>query len=172
MQKLCLPLVTRDSMDCYYRCLTILSMFPITFINLKTPRLCLWRRRSWGCGCSVNRACKYLTKNLCLQPLITGSVNIRDPNRQKNLKSTICNWSDHAILEKKFTIWKPLRRKNAASDTSSEHSFNNTQLHSMQLCVVVARPDRRRRRTVLRMIKGPGPKISVSHSDGNGLWFN
>ena len=118
MQKLCLPLVTRDSMDCYYRCLTILSMFPITFINLKTPRLCLWRRRSWGCGCSVNRACKYLTKNLCLQPLITGSVNIRDPNRQKNLKSTICNWSDHAILEKKFTIWKPLRRKNAASDTS------------------------------------------------------
>ena len=119
MQKLCLPLVTRDSMDCYYRCLTILSMFPITFINLKTPRLCLWRRRSWGCGCSVNRACKYLTKNLCLQPLITGSVNIRDPNRQKNLKSTICNWSDHAILEKKFTIWKPLRRKNAASDTST-----------------------------------------------------
>ena len=119
MQKLCLPLVTRDSMDCYYRCLTILSMFPITFINLKSPRLCLWRRRSWGCGCSVNRACKYLTKNLCLQPLITGSVNIRDPNRQKNLKSTICNWSDHAILEKKFTIWKPLRRKNAASDTSN-----------------------------------------------------
>ena len=118
MQKLCLPLVTRDSMDCYYRCLTILSMFPITFINLKAPHLCLWRRRSWGCGCSVNRACKYLTKNLCLQPLITGSVNIRDPNRQKNLKSTICNWSDHAILEKKFTIWKPLRRKNAASDTS------------------------------------------------------
>ena len=118
MQKLCLPLVTRDSMDCYYRCLTILSMFPITFINLKSPGLCLWRRRSWGCGCSVNRACKYLTKNLCLQPLITGSVNIRDPNRQKNLKSTICNWSDHAILEKKFTIWKPLRRKNAASDTS------------------------------------------------------
>ena len=119
MQKLCLPLVTRNSMDCYYRCLTILSMFPITFINLKTPRLCLWRRRSWGCGCSVNRACKYLTKNLCLQPLITGSVNIRDPNRQKNLKSTICNWSDHAILEKKFTIWKPLRRKNAALDTST-----------------------------------------------------
>ena len=123
MQKLCLPLVTRDSMDCYYRCLTILSMFPITFINLKTPRLCLWRRRSWGCGCSVNRACKYLTKNLCLQPLITGSVNIRDPNRQKNLKSTICNWSDHAILEKKFTIWKPLRRKNAASDTSKSKSL-------------------------------------------------
>ena len=118
MQKLCLPLVTRDSMNCYYRCLTILSMFPITFILLKSPRLCLWRRRSWGFGCSVNRACKYLTKNLCLQPLITGSVNIRDPNRQKNLKSTICNWSDHAILEKKFTIWKPLRRKNAASDTS------------------------------------------------------
>ena len=118
MQKLSLSLVTRDSMDCYYRCLTILSMFPITFINLKTPRLCLWRRRSWGCGCSVNRACKYLTKNLCLQPLITGSVNIRDPNRQKNLKSTICNWSDHAILGKKITIWKPLRRKNAASDTS------------------------------------------------------
>ena len=25
---------------------------------------------------SVNGACKYLTKNLCLQPLITGSVNI------------------------------------------------------------------------------------------------
>ena len=125
MQKLCLPLVTRDSMDCYYRCLTILSMFPITFINLKTPRLCLWRRRSWGCGCSVNRACKYLTKNLCLQPLITGSVNIRDPNRQKNLKSTICNWSDHAILEKKFTIWKPLCRKNAASDTSSRHQHTS-----------------------------------------------
>ena len=124
MQKLCLPLVTRDSMDCYYRCLTILSMFPITFIILKSPRLCLWRRRSWGCGCSVNRACKYLTKNLCLQPLITGSVTIRDPNCQKNLKSTICNWSDHAILEKKFTIWKPLRRKNAASDTSSRRTVN------------------------------------------------
>ena len=133
MQKLCLPLVTRDSMDCYYRCLTILSMFPITFINLKTPRLCLWRRRSWGCGCSVNRACKYLTKNLCLQPLITGSVNIRDPNRQKNLKSTICNWSDHAILEKKFTIWKPLRRKNAASDTSSVVSCGATAVLGVKL---------------------------------------
>ena len=40
---------------------------------------------------SVNGGRKYLTYNLCLQPPSTGSVSIRDPNRQKNLKSTICN---------------------------------------------------------------------------------
>ena len=34
---------------------------------------------------------KYLTKNLCLQPMIMWSVNIWCPNRQENLKSTICN---------------------------------------------------------------------------------
>ena len=33
---------------------------------------------------------KYLTKNLCLQPPSAGSVNIRDPNRQRIPTSTSC----------------------------------------------------------------------------------
>ena len=34
---------------------------------------------------------KYLTKNLCLQPPSAGSVNIRNPNRQRIPTSTSCN---------------------------------------------------------------------------------
>ena len=37
LQMLCLPLVARDSVNCSFRCLTILSMFPITFIVLRAP---------------------------------------------------------------------------------------------------------------------------------------
>ena len=142
LQMLCLPLVARDSVDCSFRCLTILSMFPITFITPRVPvYVCgegevegvagllvpfpfiatdLYSNIAVTCirSNSGNGACKYLTKNLCLQPLITGSVNIRDSNRQKNLMSTICNWSDHAFFEKKITIWKPIRRKNVDSNTS------------------------------------------------------
>ena len=95
---MCLPLVTRGSVDCSYRCLTILSMFPITFITPRVPvHVCGEGEVEVVAGLLApflfiaadlysNIAVTY-----CLQPLITGSVNIRYPNRQKNLKSTICN---------------------------------------------------------------------------------